>query len=540
MKKSIIFHNLALPLGIILCLFSEVFFPLTTAWRSTLFLMALLLIAWLLALPLPMITEETNAPPLPAKPPATASSPDQVIMLILGPYATKWFSQSSASIDLRMSAATAWLLITSPEELEKRLNYFENQQYSTQITAFFPLLPDGHERDEIISNQLDRWIASFSRLNTHSLPCVLAIYARLSNQRPPHNPDAVNWVGAISLANSQAVPLNDALQQLSQQLQHLANIGQHSIQTNVLGQQLLKWLSCSSLYHTLSRLLTTAPLSLQQVILADYGNGFTRHGAWSAWLEKTLAIVPPLGNKLTRLPLPQVTSPSRHNPIIQTVPNNDRPDTPRKRWRILVICGLLLLHLLYHFSNEKQQINDFNQQTSLQYPPDTLSFHQLEKRIEKLNQQRSELSQCASQWYFNHWGLNTCPRQLQRLEKLIDKLLTLPRLSSASRYSLFAPNKAEIKAEMKTEIQSIVQFVNQYQENPIMIVGHSDNSGDANFNMKLSRQRAQTIKNILVKQNVISAEQLIVRGVGATEPLSSNQTPQGREQNRRVELLVLP
>ena len=72
----------------------------------------------------------------------------------------------------------------------------------------------------------------------------------------------------------------------------------------------------------------------------------------------------------------------------------------------------------------------------------------------------------------------------------------------------------------------------------IEISGHTDDVGKATKNIELSKKRAETIRNVLIKAGV-AAPRLIAKGYGPTRPVATNKTTKGREQNRRVEFLIL-
>ena len=69
----------------------------------------------------------------------------------------------------------------------------------------------------------------------------------------------------------------------------------------------------------------------------------------------------------------------------------------------------------------------------------------------------------------------------------------------------------------------------------IEIGGHTDSSGIEEKNVILSQQRADAIKEYLVK-NGIPADEIIARGYGSTQPIADNQTPEGKQKNRRIEV----
>jgi outer membrane protein OmpA-like peptidoglycan-associated protein len=70
-----------------------------------------------------------------------------------------------------------------------------------------------------------------------------------------------------------------------------------------------------------------------------------------------------------------------------------------------------------------------------------------------------------------------------------------------------------------------------------LIEGHADSTGDAAHNMDLSKRRAEAVKSVLVSQFGIDAARLTTAGLGSTKPVASNDTPQGRAENRRVEFV---
>ena len=71
----------------------------------------------------------------------------------------------------------------------------------------------------------------------------------------------------------------------------------------------------------------------------------------------------------------------------------------------------------------------------------------------------------------------------------------------------------------------------------LQIEGHTDSTGNAEQNLDLSKRRAESVKVVLVSQFQVDAARLTTMGLGATKPIDSNDTPQGRAQNRRVEFV---
>ena len=103
----------------------------------------------------------------------------------------------------------------------------------------------------------------------------------------------------------------------------------------------------------------------------------------------------------------------------------------------------------------------------------------------------------------------------------------------------FETNKADIRPEFQAELDAVVAVL---EENPgvkIQIQGHTDSVGAAEYNRRLSEKRAKAVMAYLVESG-INRRRLSALGLGETRPVASNDSPAGREQNRRVELKPLP
>jgi outer membrane protein OmpA-like peptidoglycan-associated protein len=98
-------------------------------------------------------------------------------------------------------------------------------------------------------------------------------------------------------------------------------------------------------------------------------------------------------------------------------------------------------------------------------------------------------------------------------------------------------NSAELQNKSEKEIDKIVDFMQKNPTVTIVISGHTDNAGDTKFNQTLSENRALSVQAALVAKG-IAGERLSVRGFGFSQPIAPNNTDEGREKNRRVELMV--
>ena len=88
-------------------------------------------------------------------------------------------------------------------------------------------------------------------------------------------------------------------------------------------------------------------------------------------------------------------------------------------------------------------------------------------------------------------------------------------------------------------LDSVVLVLNEYDKTLIEITGHTDSTGSDAHNQELSEQRANSVASYFRSRQVV-AQRLVTEGFGERFPIASNETPDGRQQNRRVELRLVP
>ena len=103
----------------------------------------------------------------------------------------------------------------------------------------------------------------------------------------------------------------------------------------------------------------------------------------------------------------------------------------------------------------------------------------------------------------------------------------------------FATGSSDINADFFPVLNSVALVVNKYEKTYIDIVGHTDNVGAAEMNQRLSEARANSVARYLESQKVLPAR-IVTSGMGMNNPVASNSTPEGRAQNRRVEIVLTP
>lgn len=105
-------------------------------------------------------------------------------------------------------------------------------------------------------------------------------------------------------------------------------------------------------------------------------------------------------------------------------------------------------------------------------------------------------------------------------------------------YSIFFDiGKSEVKGESADALKAIAEYLNSNKAQRVLVVGHTDNTGDFELNIKLSGERAEAVIEKLVDEYAVDRNQLKPYGIGSVSPVTSNSTEVGRAKNRRVEIV---
>ncbi|NIR30062.1 MAG: OmpA family protein [Gammaproteobacteria bacterium] len=103
----------------------------------------------------------------------------------------------------------------------------------------------------------------------------------------------------------------------------------------------------------------------------------------------------------------------------------------------------------------------------------------------------------------------------------------------------FATNSSNLNPAFHEVLDSVALVLDEYEKTVVEAAGHTDSTGDESYNQALSEQRAQAVSRYLVTEGV-QPVRIAAYGYGESRPVASNATPGGRQQNRRVELTLLP
>lgn len=403
------------------------------------------------------------------------------VCLITGPCAVNGFSQYDTTGSRDMACHR--IVVTDPQALMERIRYFSEKYPQVAIQCLIPLTGDTFGSDALLAAAFAHW--RHSLLSAVKLPrvcCQLVVYARLSHQHPPGDPQGAVWVRTPHGAGSDT--FSQWLTRLYQQLQNAARCGDsYATARACAATPLSEWLTGSELNSALDGLFTGTPLQLTELLLADISQGFPRHGGWSHWLAERYLLYPALSQSAPCLPLPPLL------PVVASVPAGEpftAPVSPRRRRRFVVpgllLCLSLSAALLLLLSGARPPIPGPPLMPSAVIAP-------------------LSLPDDGTGWFDSGSSTITGTRY-QTLAGL------LPALRRTSQY-------------------------------PVLIVGYTDNTGTAAGNRHLSLRRAESVRDWLVANSEFPSSHFIVDGAGETRPIATNDSQQGRAGNRRIEIIPL-
>ncbi|GAB3702092.1 hypothetical protein GCM10027592_31100 [Spirosoma flavus] len=117
-------------------------------------------------------------------------------------------------------------------------------------------------------------------------------------------------------------------------------------------------------------------------------------------------------------------------------------------------------------------------------------------------------------------------------------LVVVPGKTTQLKAIQFVQSKAELLPDAQPALEQLLAYMRDHATTEIELAGHTDNQGDFDENLRLSKQRVDVVKDYLV-QNGIAANRITTRGYGPTRPIANNRNEASRQLNRRVEMTVV-
>lgn len=135
-------------------------------------------------------------------------------------------------------------------------------------------------------------------------------------------------------------------------------------------------------------------------------------------------------------------------------------------------------------------------------------------------------------------------RQAAELRRTMDGRVTIVNegdrlVVSMPNGILFAVDSARITGVLADDLRILADSLQRYPGTTVRVAGHTDNTGTASYNQDLSDRRADSVAAVLIANGVVPSR-IVAYGRGESEPVASNLTEEGRAENRRVEVFIIP
>jgi outer membrane protein OmpA-like peptidoglycan-associated protein len=139
---------------------------------------------------------------------------------------------------------------------------------------------------------------------------------------------------------------------------------------------------------------------------------------------------------------------------------------------------------------------------------------------------------------FEPIGQSSTARMQQLRSDLGARKTTQGTLVALQGDVLFDINSAVIRPDAKPVLTQLAELIQLMNVSEVVVAGHTDATGDADYNLSLSRQRANAVSDYLRKLGALSNANVLVQGLGEKQPVTTNETTEGRQRNRRVEITL--
>ena len=157
-------------------------------------------------------------------------------------------------------------------------------------------------------------------------------------------------------------------------------------------------------------------------------------------------------------------------------------------------------------------------------------------------EQKAAVSNARSDADAAQLAANASQQQAAELQRQVAELQARPTdrgLVLTLGDTLFATGKSELKAGASANLDKLAAFMTEYPQRTAAIEGYTDSNGSEEYNQDLSQRRADSVKGYLVGRGVDTGR-LSSSGRGENAPVADNASPTGRQQNRRVEVIIAP
>lgn len=214
-----------------------------------------------------------------------------------------------------------------------------------------------------------------------------------------------------------------------------------------------------------------------------------------------------------------------------------------KRWSLMILGIFLLIVLAIGCAPSKQALREELTQQERMLQEQIKKKGELEKRVQELEKEKEALEKTRAenekikrefQNYVVKSQIEIREAQKGLVISFIDKVL-------------FDSGRAVIKPQAHPALEKVAQIIKDYPNRPVLIEGHTDNvpigprlKSRYQTNWELSTARAVAILRYLIEKHSLPPKQLAAAGYSKYHPVASNKTEEGRQKNRRVEVVIMP
>lgn len=456
-----------------------------------------------------------------------------LVIFIVGPYASKWFANQPVNPDDSSDNQTLWITVKDNNDLKKWQKEIDRLRVTRQVMAFLPFLPDGQETEEKMLSAIDKWQSSLQLSLKAPLPCLFALYAQLSLERSEDDPDRAIWTGNFSLSQTQETTLEVEFTTIINDLEARHNAGiHHAIQRYTMACSTLQWARETGVLPSLQRLFSTTCLKLTGVLLSDYGAGFARHGALASWLATKYAIYPGLSASVALPPLPDI----EHTHSLNYFISDEKKIRNRWLWWPVILTIFFALSLTAITWEQSRLVSQAERNIKHFEDVDFFRIQAKRNAYKQLVISSERVDRCDNYLLSRLWGLDKCRQSWLKLKKIESDYNHSPYVVSSGSAALFEQGSARLKFDSDRQLKALLDIVKKNPNIHFLITGHTDNTGTEKFNKSLSEMRAKTVRDWLVKHTDIPVTHFSITGAGFSVPVASNDTEEGRQQNRRVDI----
>ncbi|KGS63867.1 ompA family protein [Burkholderia pseudomallei MSHR7527] len=471
------------------------------------------------------------------------------VIIVAGPHASSLFNSSGDDTAFRREAGALWLRADSVEQLRDTMMRVKASRGRFPDAAVVPLVSESDDESDM-RQAFAKWRTELREAlcypdAAYVLPCYLAVYTCLGfkgadGARPKWTGDAIE-IGTRQM--NAASKVGELLASIRQQLLRPSPTG--SSAQCALGLGVFDWLDATALLSSMTMLANTPPFMLKGLTLADVGRRPIRPGAWTRWLTvRTGLHIRQTKSSMAPLPVPRVAkhaesgiregwSSARH--LVSTRASFVPAlvfSTVSTLGIAVAVSGWMNSRMIQRVSND---IADYRGGADEWIGRKRFAQARLEH-------DRTAIVQTLLDGVPTGfgWGLYRGQELLVKLDTVLDSPRTASIAMQLDTVSLFAAGKATFSpGAAQRELQHALRMILANPEQRVLIVGHADSSGSDAANFQLSEARARAIRDWFVDQGVLKTR-FIVQGAGDTHPIADNDSPSGRAQNRRVEVLLIP